>query len=176
MKITESRELLRTPIFWVTQDHAEGKKGRKMDRAVVRHGGSAVVMPVDDRKRVLLVRQYRLPANKALWEVPAGRLDPGESPLQAAKRELREETGIAARKWTRLAEFWASPGFLAEKMSVYLAQDLRQGEAEPMDDEEIETRWFTVREMEAQLAAGRIQDAKTLVAYLLWRRQKPKAE
>lgn len=174
MKITESKELLRTPIFWVTQDHAEGK-GRTMDRAIVRHGGSAVVMPVNDRKRVLLVRQYRLPANKALWEVPAGRLDPGESPLQAAKRELREETGITARKWTRLAEFWASPGFLAEKMTVYLAHDLKQGKAEPMDDEEIETRWFTVREMEEQLAAGKIQDAKTLVAYLLWRRQKSKA-
>ena len=80
---------------------------------MVRHIGSAVMMAVDEKKRVLLVRQYRLPAEKYLWELPAGRLDPGEKPLQAAKRELKEETGYTARKWTKLASFWVSPGYRA---------------------------------------------------------------
>ena len=113
MKTISSVELLRTPIFWVTRDRALDPDGFEIQRAVVQHGGSAVVMPVDERKRVLLVRQYRLPAKQSLWELPAGRVDPGETPLQAARRELAEETGYRARKLQKLVAFWPSPGFLA---------------------------------------------------------------
>src|SRR5579862_4406793 len=115
MKIISSKELIRTPIFWVTMDHALDPDGFEIKRAIVQHPGSAVVMPVDERNRVLLVRQYRLPAGKYLWELPAGRVDPGETPLQAARRELAEETGYRAKKWEKLAIFYPSPGFLAEK-------------------------------------------------------------
>jgi ADP-ribose pyrophosphatase len=139
---------------------------------VVRHIGSAVMMAVDGKKRVLLVRQYRLPADKYLWELPAGRLDAGEKPLQAAKRELKEETGYQARQWSLLASFWASPGFVQERMTIFLARDLTAGEATPMDDERIEARWFKRKELAHMIACGQIEDAKTIVGFLTWRHRK----
>jgi ADP-ribose pyrophosphatase len=127
-------------------------------------------MPVDDRGRVLLVKQYRLPARKYLWELPAGRVDRGEKPLAAAKRELAEETGYRAKKFEKLAEFYPSPGFLAEKMTIYLATGLTEGQQTPMEDERIETKWFTPREIDALLASGKILDAKTNIGFLRWQR------
>jgi ADP-ribose pyrophosphatase len=170
MKTISSIELLRTPIFWVTQDRALDPDGFEIKRAIVQHGGSAVVMPVDDRRRVLMVRQYRLPARQSLWEIPAGRVDEGETPLQAARRELTEETGYRARTVKKLVVFWPSPGFLAEKMTIYIATGLAAGEATPMEDERIETRWFTSREMDDQIRTGKITDGKTILAYLHWKR------
>src|ERR1700733_15171369 len=119
MKLISSTEISRTPIFTVTLDRAIDPAGFEIKRAIVQHHGSAVMMPVDDRGRILLVRQYRLPARSYLWELPAGRIDEGETVLQAAKRELKEETGFAAKKWTKIATFWPSPGFLAEKMTIF---------------------------------------------------------
>jgi ADP-ribose pyrophosphatase len=170
MKTISSTELLRTPIFWVTRDVALDPDGFEITRAIVQHGGSAVVMPVDDRNRVMLVRQYRLPSLRYLWELPAGRVDPGETVLQAARRELAEETGCRAKKMKKLVEFWASPGFLAEKMTIYLATGLTHGEQTPMEDERIETRWFTVTELDKMIAAGKITDAKTLIGFMKWQR------
>src|SRR2546430_1212183 len=115
MKITSSKEVYRCKLFHVTEDQAVDPKTKfEIKRSVVRHAGSAVMMAVDKRNRVLLVKQYRLPAEKYLWELPAGKVDSGEKPLQAAKRELIEETGYRARKWTKLVSFWASPGYVQE--------------------------------------------------------------
>src|ERR1700734_4311333 len=107
MTIITSKQLLTTPIFTVSQDTALDPDGFEIKRAIVHHGGSAVMMPGDKKNRILLVRQYRLPAQQYLWELPAGRLDPGETPLQAAKRELAEETGYSAKKWQKVAVFYA---------------------------------------------------------------------
>jgi ADP-ribose pyrophosphatase len=170
MKLLSSRERYRCSIFTVTEDHAIEPGGMEIRRAIVHHGGSAVMMPVDQKKRVLLVRQYRLPARRALWELPAGRVDPGEKLLAAAKRELAEETGYRARTWKKLAEFYASPGFVSEKMTIFLATDLTAGEATPMDDERIECRWFTAGEIDRMIRARRIIDAKTLIGFLAWQR------
>jgi ADP-ribose pyrophosphatase len=167
MKLISSEELLATPIFRVTMDHAVDPDGFEIRRAIVRHRGSAVMMAVDGRRRVLLVRQYRLPARAYLWELPAGRIDEGETPLQAARRELKEETGCTARRWTRLAEFFPSPGYVEEKMTIYLAEELRQGEPEPMEDERIETGWFTLRQMGEMMARGEIRDAKTMIGWAM---------
>jgi ADP-ribose pyrophosphatase len=169
MKTISSKELLKTPIFRVTQDVAIDPDGFEIKRAIVQHEGSAVVMPVDDQNRVLLVRQYRLPAKQYLWELPAGRTDPGETVLQAAKRELTEETGYRAKKLQKLVEFWASPGFLAEKMTIYLATGLTAGMQTPMEDERIELRWFTIAEFDEMIAAGKIPDAKTMLGFFRWR-------
>jgi ADP-ribose pyrophosphatase len=148
------------------------KTGVEIKRSVVRHAGSAVMMAVDERNRVLLVRQYRLPAAKYLWELPAGRLDPGEKPLQTARRELIEETGYRARRWTRLASFWVSPGYVQERMTIYLATDLTAGEATPMEDERIEARWFTRKEIAAMIRSGKIEDAKTMLGFMTWRQRR----
>ncbi|HEX5431582.1 MAG TPA: NUDIX hydrolase [Bryobacteraceae bacterium] len=170
MKTISSKELIRTPIFHVTLDRALDPDGFEIKRAIVQHGGSAVVMPVDGRRRVLLVRQYRLPARRYLWELPAGRVDEGETPLRAARRELAEETGYRAKQWRKLAEFYPSPGFLAEKMTIYLAEELTPGEQTPMEDERIETRWFPAREIDRLIEGGDIIDAKTQIGFLKWKR------
>lgn len=174
MKLISSEERYRTPIFWVTQDHALDPDGFEIHRAIVQHGGSAVMMPVDARGRILLVRQYRLPARRYLWELSAGRLDPGETVLKAARRELAEETGYRAKKWKKLTAFWASPGYVAEKMTIYLATELTEGAAKPMEDERIRTRWFTPREIEKMIREGKIADAKTIIGYFLWKNSRSK--
>jgi len=170
MKILSSIEISNTPVFRVTLDRTVDPDGFEIKRAIVQHGGSAVIMPVDARSRVLLVRQYRLPARQYLWELPAGRVDPGETPLKAARRELAEETGYRAAKIEKLAVFFPSPGFLAEKMTIYLATGLTSGVAKPMEDERIEMRWFTTREIDDWIRAGKILDAKTMIGFLKWKR------
>jgi ADP-ribose pyrophosphatase len=170
MKLISSVPKFKSSIFQVTYDKAVDPAGFEIKRAIVQHGGSAVMMPIDEKGRILLVRQYRLPARQFLWEVPAGRLDPGETFLQTAKRELREETGFKAGKWTKLASFYVSPGFLSEKMTVYAAEHLTAGEQKPMEDERIEIRWFAQAEIERMMDSRNIQDAKTIVAFLMWKR------
>lgn len=173
MKITESREVYTCKLFKVTEDKAvDPKEGFEIARSVVRHAGSAVMMAMDDKNRILLVRQYRLPADKYLWELPAGKVDEGEKPLQAAKRELAEETGYQAKHWTKLVSFYASPGYVQERMTIFLATGLKSGEATPMDDERIEVRWFKKKEVGDMIRDGKIEDAKTIVGFFLGTRKR----
>ena len=170
MKLISSVLKYKNKLFSVTQDHVVDPSGFEIHRAIVQHPGSAVMMAVDTRKRILLVRQYRVPARAYLWELPAGKLDAGETPLQAARRELIEETGYRAKHWKKLVTFYPSPGFVAEKMTIFLATGLTAGQATPMDDERIETRWFTSKEIERTILSGKIVDGKTMLGYLTWRR------
>jgi ADP-ribose pyrophosphatase len=169
MKLISSKLKYKNSLFSVTEDHAVDPSGFEIKRGIVQHAGSAVMMGVDDRKRILLVRQYRLPARSYLWELPAGRLDPGETPLQAAKREMVEETGYRAKKWTKLVTFYPSPGYVAEKMTIFLATELTAGAATPMEDERIEMRWFSEREVRDGIRSGKIIDAKTMIGYFNWK-------
>jgi ADP-ribose pyrophosphatase len=170
MKIVSSREVYKCGLFRVTEEQATDPGGFDIKRSIVRHKGSAVMMPVDGKNRILLVRQFRLPAAKYLWELPAGKLDEGEKPLQAARRELKEETGYKARNWKKLASYWPSPGFVAEKMTIYLATGLTAGQAQPMDDERIECRWFERKELDEMIRKGKIEDGKTIIGFLAWLR------
>lgn len=96
-------------------------------------------------------------------------MDEGETPLKTAKRELAEETGLRAKKWKKIAEFYPSPGFVAEKMTIFLATGLRAGESKPMEDERIETHWFTPRELKDWIGSGKIKDAKTMIGFCRYR-------
>jgi ADP-ribose pyrophosphatase len=167
MQITSSIEKYRCSIFRVTEDEATDPSGFHIKRAIIRHPGSAVVMPVDDKGRILLVRQFRLPANQYLWEIPAGKIDDGEDVFQAAQRELAEETGLAAKSWKELVSFFPSPGFVAEKMTIFVATGLTQGEAHNMEDERIDCRWFTPEELWDGIRKGEIMDAKTIIGFLM---------
>jgi ADP-ribose pyrophosphatase len=170
MKIVSSREVYKCKLFRVTEEEATDPSGFDIKRSIVRHMGSAVMMAVDEKKRILLVRQFRLPAGRSLWELPAGKLDEGEKPLEAARRELKEETGYQARKWKKLVSYWPSPGFVAEKMTIFLATGLTAGDAEPMEDERIECRWFKRKELDGMIRDGKIEDGKTIIGFLTWMR------
>lgn len=171
MRIISSREVFKSKLFSVVEEVAHDPDGFEIHRSIVRHPGSAVMMAVDEKSRILLVKQFRLPAEQYLWELPAGRLDPGEDALQAAQRELREETGYKAENWTPLTEFWASPGYVAEKMHVFLATGLSEGEKEPMEDERIEVGWFSSGDVGRMIRDGQISDAKTMIGYSTYREQ-----
>jgi len=140
----------------------------------VNRGGQALVgLDGAGRVRRTTIPDYLFPSplqvGRRLWELPAGRLDPGESPLQAAKRELAEETGYRARKWKKLVSFYPSPGYVGEKMTIFLATGLTAGKPQPMDDERIEARWFQAAEIERMLRSGKISDGKTMIGYLMWK-------
>jgi ADP-ribose pyrophosphatase len=169
-RVVSSRVSYRGPVFWVTTDDVLEPTGVRVRRDVVRHSGSVVVLAVDESSgspRVLLEKQYRHAAGRFLLELPAGRIDEGENALNAAKRELLEETGYSARSWKRVLHFWASPGFVAEAMSIYLARNLKAGAAQPEDDEVIELKLIPIKKAVSMVLKGTIQDAKT-IAGVLW--------
>ncbi len=169
-RVLSSREVYRGPAFWVTTDEVLEPTGIRARRDVVRHSGSIVVLAVEEGPggpRILLEKQYRHAAGRFLYELPAGRIDDGEKELKAAKRELMEETGYSARRWKRILHFWASPGFVAEAMSIYLARGLRAGTAQPEADEVIDIQLAPLKKALAMVLNGTIQDAKT-IAGVLW--------
>jgi ADP-ribose pyrophosphatase len=165
IRIVSSKRILRNRIFDVVEERAAGG-GLRIERQIVKHPGAAVMLARDEQGRVLLIRQYRLPVRKRLWELPAGTRDPGESPLQTARRELAEETGYHARRWKKLLRFYTTPGFCDEEMSVYLAEGLVEGEASPEPYEQIEKRWFPWEQALGMIARGQIRDGKTILALL----------
>jgi ADP-ribose diphosphatase len=170
VRLISSRTVYRGPVFTVTTDHVQEPGGVKVRRDIIRHSGSVVVLAVDDSAttpRVLLERQYRHAASDYLWEIPAGRVDPGEKELEAAKRELLEETGYTAAKWRRILKFYASPGFVAETMAVFLATGLLAGEAQPEEDEIIYKRMVPLPTAVRMVLNGTIRDAKT-ISSVLW--------
>ncbi len=169
-RVISSRTVYRGPVFWVTTDHVVEPGGVRARRDIVRHTGSVVILAVDESRptaRVLLERQYRHAANDYLWELPAGRIDPGENALPAAQRELLEETGYTASHWRRILHFYASPGFVAETMSVYVATGLRAGKAQPEADEIIRKRMIPLPSALRMVLSGKIRDSKT-ISSVLW--------
>ena len=142
-KLLSSKLAYKGKVFNVYTDTLIEPGGHRNVRDVIRHNGSVVILAVDESKNpadpdVILERQYRHAAGQYLIELPAGTRNPGEAPLAAAKRELIEETGFRAKKWTMLLKYFASPGFLGEWMQIYLARDIRAGEAKLEEDENLE--------------------------------------
>jgi ADP-ribose pyrophosphatase len=169
-RLISSKTVYRGPLFTITTDQVREPSGVLARRDLIHHSGSVVVLAVDESSstpRILLERQYRHAAKQYLWELPAGRIDPGEQPLPAAKRELLEETGYTASRWRRILKFYASPGFVAETMAVFLATGLHAGEAQPEADEVIYKRLVPLPSVVQMIVKGTIRDGKTICG-VLW--------
>ena len=165
-KIISSEKVFEGRVFNVTVDTvSEGEHTYK--REVVHHTGSAVIIPVHDDSTVVLVRQYRHPAVRYLLEAPAGTLANGERPELGAARELQEELGLTAARLEKLAEFFVSPGFLEEKMWVFLATDFSEGKQNLDDDEFLDLVRLPMAEALEMITSGEIQDAKTIIGLML---------
>jgi ADP-ribose pyrophosphatase len=173
-RVLSSKTIFRGPIFSLVSEEVMEPHNVRVRRNIIRHPGAVVVLAVDDSKGapwVLLERQYRYAAESYLWEVPAGRIEPGENKLAAAKRELREETGFTATKWQKALWFYPSPGFLDETMHVFLAQGLKPGQAQPDEDERIAVRFFPLQQAVQMATSGKIIDGKSIVS-ILWLQNK----
>lgn len=174
LKVLSSKTVFKGRVFHVTRDRVQEPNGVTAIREVIRHSGSVVVLAVDDsglEPRVLLERQYRYAAQDYMLELPAGRIDPGEDPLAAGKRELLEETGYAANRWKRALFFYPSPGFLEETMTVFLARGLKAGKAQPEDDERIEYELVPLPQVVRLILSGQIRDGKTIAGVLWYQEQ-----
>ena len=165
-KIIDTEKVFEGRVVKVTVDTvSEGEHTYK--REVVHHSGSAVIIPVHDDGTVVLVRQYRHPAVRYLLEAPAGTLADRERPEAGAARELEEELGLIAARLEKLSEFFVSPGFLEEKMWVFLATELSEGKQRLDDDEILDIVRLPIAEALEMITSGEIQDAKTIIGLML---------
>jgi ADP-ribose pyrophosphatase len=169
-KTLSSKMVYEGPIFGVRRDEVIEPTGVRATREVITHPGSVVVLPVLPDGRIVLIRQYRHATRLFMWELVAGRMDPGESVREAAEREMIEETGYRAKRFRVFLDMFPTPGFLEERMYVLLADGLTVGEAEPEEDERITARAFTRREVESMLKRGKLRDAKSIAGLLYYLR------
>ena len=169
-RILRSDVVYQGSIFAVRRDEVIEPGGLRATREIVSHPGSVVVLPVLPDGRIVLVRQFRYASGQFLWELVAGRKEPGESPQRGAARELLEETGYRARRFRIFLDVFPTPGFLTERMFILLAEGLTPGRAQPEEDEILTSRAFSPAELERMIRRGRLRDAKSIAAILYYLR------
>jgi len=169
-RVLSSQMVYEGRVFGIRRDEVIEPSGVQTTREMITHPGSVVVLPVLPDGRVLLIQQYRYAARQYLWELVAGRMDHGETPIEGAARELKEETGYTAKKLKIFLEFFPTPGFLEEKMYLLLAKGLTPGKAEPEEDEKIVTRAYTHKQLDEMLRKKNLRDAKTIAGVLYYLR------
>jgi ADP-ribose pyrophosphatase len=167
-KILRSKVLYKGPVFGVRRDEVLEPTGVRATREVITHPGSVVVMPILPDGRIILIRQYRHAARRFLWELVAGRIDPGESVRKAAARELIEETGYRAKRLRVFLDLFPTPGFVEERMYISIAEGVSAGKAEPEEDERITSKAFTRKELEKMIQHGVLRDAKSVAGLLYY--------
>lgn len=178
MAINDNANIMETPVdtkrvfdgLILHIDHVTNRlpNGKLAAREIARHVGASAVVPVDAEGNVWLVKQFRAPVDRVLLEIPAGKLDyKGEDRLLAAKRELQEETGLTAGRWTHLTDIVTTPGFSDELISLYLAQDLSAGQSHPDEDEFLNVVRVPLSQLVEMIARGEVPDAKTVCAVML---------
>jgi ADP-ribose diphosphatase len=167
-KVLSSKVIYTGPVFGIRRDEVIEPSGVRTTREMITHPGSVVVLPVLPDGRIVMIRQYRHAAKQYLWELVAGRIDEGEAPRKAAARELMEETGYRARKFTIFLDVFPTPGFLEERMYILLAQGLTPGEAHPEEDEKITNQSYTRKELEQMMRTGKLRDAKSIAGILYY--------
>lgn len=169
-RVLDTKTLYEGNVFSVRQDRIAEPGGVVVTRDIVVHRGSVVILPIFPDGDILLIRQYRHALGASLWELVAGRLEPGESKPAAARRELIEETGYTARRMQQLLEIFPSPGFVTERMWIFAASGLRRGVAQPEEDERITARKFSLASAEKMIRRGSLHDAKSVAAILFYSR------
>ncbi len=164
-KTINSQLVFEGRVVKLYKDKIELPTGRESFREVVKHSGGVVVLAIKDDK-ILLVKQFRYPIKEIMFELPAGKLEAGEDPFEAAKRELEEETGYCADKWTDLGYVYTSPGYSDEKLYLYKAENLQFTHCHPDEGEIIQAFEYTYNDVLKMINNGQINDAKTLCALL----------
>ncbi len=160
-----SAEIYSGHIIKVYKDEVS-LEGKKAVREVVRHKGATAVLAVDKNGEGFFVEQFRYPVGKPLFEAPAGKIDPGEEPLECAKRELLEECGVSAKKWTELGPMFSSPGFCDEVIYLFLAEELSESIPDPDEDEFLDIIKLPLTEVLSRIRKGEIPDSKTQILVL----------
>jgi ADP-ribose pyrophosphatase len=166
--ILKSEIIYEGKAFGVRRDELIEPTGVRTTREVVTHAGSVVVLPVLPDGRIVMVRQYRHATRQYLWELVAGRMEAGENPKQGARRELIEETGYRAKKFSEFLDVFPTPGFLEERMHILLAEGVSPGQAAPEEDEKILVSAYTRKELEQMMRTGKLKDAKTIAGLLFY--------
>lgn len=169
-KVLETKTIYRGKVFNVREDRVVEPGGVEVTRDIVEHRGSVVVLPIFPDGDLLLIRQYRHAVGDFLWEVVAGRVEEGESRAASARRELIEETGYTAKNVKEILEIIPSPGFCTERMWIFAATGLREGTAQPEEDERITARKFSLAELEEMIRRGELHDGKSVSAILFYAR------
>jgi ADP-ribose pyrophosphatase len=167
-KILKSEMIYKGPVFGVRRDVVLEPGGVRATREVITHPGSVVVLPVLKDGRILMIRQYRHATRQYLWELVAGRIDEGEPVKAAAARELLEETGYQAKRFSIFLDVFPTPGFLEERMYLLLAEGLTEGKAQPEEDEKIFSRAFQAKKLKQMMKRGRLRDAKSIAGLLYY--------
>jgi ADP-ribose pyrophosphatase len=167
-QVLSSTTIYEGPVFGVRRDEVIEPSGVRATREVITHPGSVVVLPVLPDGRILLIQQYRHATRQYLWELVAGRMDPGETPKLAAVRELIEETGFRTKRMRVFLDVFPTPGFLEERMFILLAEGLTAGEAQPEEDEKIVSRAYNRKQLEGMIRGGKLRDAKSIAGILYY--------
>jgi ADP-ribose pyrophosphatase len=167
-RVLNSEMIYAGPVFGLRRDEVIEPTGLRAKREVITHPGSVVVLPVLPDGRIVMIRQYRHAAKQYLWELVAGRMEPGEHPKEAAARELAEETGYRAKNLRVFMDFFPTPGFLEEKMFLLLASDCTPGQASPEDDEKIISAVYSPKRLEQMIRSGNLHDAKSIAGLLYY--------
>lgn len=161
------RNVFKGRVLTLNLEQVHLPNGRVAELEIAHHPGGAAVVAIDAAGRVCLLRQFRHAAGGWLTELPAGKLDGGEPPLECAYRELAEEAGVSAGRWQKLGDYFSSPGVLTEVIHLFLARDLRPADAQPEEHEVIEVQWVPLHEAVAMANGGELRDGKSIIG-LLW--------
>lgn len=165
-QLLESQFIYKGRIFGLSKDQVEFQSGAVVQIDVVHHNGGAAVVAVNERLEVAIVKQYRHPMREFCLELPAGKLEEGDSPEEAARRELEEEAGLVAADWKLLSVAYPAPGYCSERLYIYLARELKAVESRPDFDEELEVIYLPFDRACEMIYSGEIKDAKTIIGLL----------
>ncbi len=168
-KILKHKKIYKGRSVELALDRVRLPNGKVIDREIIYHPGSAVMIPLLNKDTIVMIRQFRYSTASFIWEFPAGTASPGELPLSCARRELEEETGYKARRWKKLLSFYPTPGVSTEIMHLYLAWDLKKTQAHLEEDEILETKTFRISEIGRMIRTGQIIDGKTILGFLRYR-------